>query len=57
VVEQAGQGDRAWALLAVGAPRPVVGDRLDAFVSADDSAGHQRNASFILLGLDHITAP
>ena len=58
VVEQAGQGDRAWALLAVGAPRPVVGDRLDAFVSADDSAGHQRSLllAAALAGLGRISA-
>lgn len=43
VVEQAGQGDRAWALLAIGAPRPVVGDRLDAYVSVDDSPDHLRS--------------
>lgn len=58
VVEQAGQGDRAWALLAVGAPRPVVGDRLDAFVSADDSAGRQRSLllAAALAGLGRINA-
>jgi hypothetical protein len=58
IVEQAGQGDRAWALLAVGAPRPVVGDRLDAFVSADDSAGHQRSLllAAALAGLGRINA-
>jgi hypothetical protein len=58
VVEQAGEGDRAWALLAVGAPRPVVGDRLDAFVSADDSAGRQRSQllAAALAGLGRITA-
>jgi len=58
VVEQAGQGDRAWALLAVGAPRPVVGDRLDAFVSADDSAGHLRSQMLAaaLAGLGRINA-
>jgi hypothetical protein len=58
IVEQAGQGDRAWALLAVGAPRPVVGDRLDAFVSADDSAGRQRSQllAAALAGLGRINA-
>ena len=58
IVEQAGQGDRAWALLAVGAPRPVVGDRLDAFVSADDSAGRQRSLllAAALAGLGRINA-
>jgi hypothetical protein len=58
IVEQAGEGDRAWALLAVGAPRPVVGDRLDAYVSADDSAGHQRSLllAAALAGLGRINA-
>ena len=58
MVEQAGQGDRAWALLAVGAPRPMVGDRLDAFVSADDSAGHLRSQMLAaaLAGLGRINA-
>jgi hypothetical protein len=58
VVEQEGQGDRAWALLAVGAPQPVVGDRLDAFVSADDSPGHQRSLllAAALAGLGRINA-
>jgi hypothetical protein len=58
IVEQAGQGDRAWALLAVGAPRPVVGDRLDAFVSADDSAGRRRSQllAAALAGLGRINA-
>jgi len=37
VIEATGQGSRAWALLAVGAPTPVVADRLDAYVAADDS--------------------
>jgi hypothetical protein len=58
IVEQVGQGDRAWALLAVGAPRPVVGDRLDAFVSADDSAGRLRSQllAAALAGLGRINA-
>jgi len=58
VVEQAGQGDRAWALLAVGAPRPVVGDRLDAYVSADDSPDHHRSQllAAALAGLGRINA-
>jgi hypothetical protein len=58
VVEQAGEGSRAWALLAVGAPRPVVADRLDAFVSADDSAGRQRSQllAAALAGLGRINA-
>ena len=39
-IEQSGDGDRAWALLAVGAPRPTVdvgAGRIEAFVGADDS--------------------
>jgi hypothetical protein len=45
-------------LLAVGAPRPVVGDRLDAYVSADDSPDHQRSQllAAALAGLGRISA-
>ncbi|MEA3043293.1 MAG: hypothetical protein QOH47_1131 [Sphingomonadales bacterium] len=58
VVDQAGEGGRAWALLAVGAPTPVVGDRLDAFVSADDSPGQLRSQllAAALAGLGRIGA-
>jgi len=58
VVEQAGEGSRAWALLAVGAPTPVVGDRLDAYVSADDSPGGLRSQLLAasLFGLGRIGA-
>jgi hypothetical protein len=58
VVEQAGEGNRAWALLAVGAPTPVVGDRLDAYVSADDSPGRLRSQllAAALAGLGRIGA-
>jgi hypothetical protein len=58
IVEQAGEGSRAWALLAVGAPRPVVADRLDAFIAADDSAGRQRSQLLAagLAGLGRISA-
>jgi len=58
VVEQSGEGNRAWALLAVGAPRAIVSDRLDAFVAADDSAGRQRSQllAAALAGLGRITA-
>lgn len=58
IVEQAGQGNRAWALLAVGAPTPVVGDRLDAYVSADDSPGRLRSQllAAALAGLGRIGA-
>jgi hypothetical protein len=56
VVEDADQGDRAWALLAVGAPRPVVSDRLDDFVAADESLDRQRSQllAAALLGLGRI---
>jgi len=58
VVEQAGQGSRAWALLAVGAPTPVVGDRLDAYVAADDSPEGLRSQLLAasLAGLGRISA-
>jgi len=58
IVEQAGEGSRAWALLAVGAPRPMAADRLDAFVAADDSAGRQRSQMLAaaLAGLGRISA-
>jgi hypothetical protein len=55
VVEGVGQGDRAWALLAVGAPTNVVGDRLGAYVSADDSGGLRGQLlAAALLGLGRI---
>jgi hypothetical protein len=58
IVEQAGEGSRAWALLAVGAPTPVVGDRLAAFASADDSPGRLRARllAAALAGLGRINA-
>ena len=58
IVEQAGQGDRAWALLAASAPTPVVGDRLGAYVSADDSPGRLRSQllAAALAGLGRINA-
>ena len=58
IVEQAGEGDRAWALLAVGAPRNLVADRLDDFVAADDSAGRRRSQllAAALAGLGRINA-
>lgn len=56
IVEEAGEANRAWALLAVGAARPVVDDRLGDFVSADDSAGQVRSQllAAALLGLGRI---
>ncbi|HEV2817580.1 MAG TPA: hypothetical protein VGW40_10235 [Allosphingosinicella sp.] len=58
IVEQTGEGSRAWALLAVGAPRAIVSDRLDAFVAADDSAGRLRSQllAAALAGLGRINA-
>jgi hypothetical protein len=58
VVEEADEANRAWALLAVGAPRPVVGDRLGDFAAADDSQGRQRSLllAAALAGLGRINA-
>ena len=45
IVEQA-ENDLAWAMLAVGAPQPSVGistGRIEAFMSADESAGRRRS--------------
>src|SRR6185436_9948101 len=42
VVEAKGESGRAWAMLALGAPRPVVATdsgRIQAFAAVDDSAG------------------
>jgi hypothetical protein len=46
VVEQTGESDRAWAMLAVGTERPAVtidSGRIDDFVSADDTRGQIRS--------------
>lgn len=61
LVEEAGLSDRAWALLAVGTPRPSVAldsGRLDAFGDADDSAGGRRTRLLVaaLAGLGRIGA-
>lgn len=61
VVEANGESDRAWALLAVGAPRlnvGVDGGRISSFVSADDSPGQKRGPMLVaaLAGLGRITA-
>ncbi len=58
VVDQAGQGDRAWALLAVGAPRAAASDHLDDYVSADDSEGKLRSQllAAALAGLGRISS-
>jgi hypothetical protein len=60
VVQESGD-DRAWALLAVGAPQPAVdlgSGRIDSFVDNDDSSGRRR-AQFLvaaLAGLGRIDA-
>ena len=60
LVEAAGEGDRAWAMLAVATPRPAVSlgaDRIEAFSAADDSAGRRRSGLLVaaLAGLERIT--
>jgi len=60
VVEEAGNSDRAWALLALGAPRPAVGidnGRIDAFAGADDSPDAMRSRLLVagLAGLGRIS--
>ena len=59
-VEELGNSDRAWALLALGAPRVVVGidnGRIDAFAGADDSPGAMRSRLLVagLAGLGRIS--
>lgn len=61
VVEQGGEGDRAWALLAVGGPNGAVGadsGRIGAFTDADDSPGRMRSQLLVasLAGLGRISA-
>ena len=61
VVESEGASDKAWALLALGAPRlnvAVDGGRISAFVGADDSPGQRRGPLLVagLAGLGRITA-
>jgi hypothetical protein len=60
LVEASGNADRAWAMLAVGAPRPMVsvdGGKLQSFARADDSPGGTRSLLFVaaLAGLGRIT--
>lgn len=60
VIEQDGSSDRAWALLAVGAPRPLVdvdSGRIDAFREADDSPGAMRSQLLVaaLTGLGRLS--
>jgi hypothetical protein len=61
LVEQSGAADRAWAMLAVGAPAALVsvdGGRLDTFAGADDSPGAIRSRLLVaaLAGLARIDA-
>jgi hypothetical protein len=61
LVEQSGAANRAWAMLAIGAPRPMVSidsDRLDAFAGADDSPGRRSSQLLVaaLAGLGRISA-
>jgi hypothetical protein len=61
VVEQSGTSGRAWAMLALGAPRPAVSldaGRIQAFVDADDSPGRRRGPILVaaLAGLGRISA-
>lgn len=60
VVEQGGASGRAWAMLALAAPRPGAIDtgKIQAFADGDDSVGKQRSALFVaaLAGLGRISA-
>lgn len=61
IVQEGGAGERAWALLAVAAPRPAVetdSGRIGSFLGADDSAGRRRSQLLIaaLAGLERIPA-
>lgn len=61
VVEANGSSDKAWALLALGAPRlsvAVDSSRISAFLSADDSPGQLRGPMLVagLAGLGRISA-
>ncbi len=59
-VAQDSGDDRAWAMLAVGAPRAVVdlgAARVQAFIEADDSAGRRRAQLLVaaLIGLGRVS--
>jgi len=61
LIEQGGEGGRAWAMLAVATPRPMVSidsGRLESFAGSDDSRGHRRSQLLVaaLAGLDRIDA-
>jgi hypothetical protein len=60
VIEANGSSDKAWALLALGAPRlnvAVDSSRIGAFMSADDSPGQRRGPMLVagLAGLGRIS--
>jgi hypothetical protein len=61
VIEESGASDKAWAMLALAAPRlnvAVDGGRIQAFVGADDSPGQRRGPLLVaaLAGLGRISA-
>lgn len=61
LVDQSGTSGRAWAMLALGTPRPAVSldaGRIRAFVEADDSPGRRRGPLLVagLAGLGRISA-
>jgi hypothetical protein len=61
LIEQGGAADRAWAMLAVGAPAGAVSvdsGQLDSFAGADDSNGQRRSRLLVaaLAGLGRIDA-
>jgi hypothetical protein len=58
IVRESGD-DRAWAMLALGSPRPSVdlgSGRIESFIGADDSAGRRRSQMLVaaLVGLGRI---
>jgi len=59
LIEANGEADRAWAMLAVAAPRPMVSTaarRLESYAQADDSPGRRRSQLLVaaLAGLERI---
>lgn len=59
VVEESGD-DRAWAMLALGAPRPAVdlsAGRIETYIDNDDSVGRRRSQMLVaaLVGLGRIS--
>ena len=60
VVEDGGGGQRGWAMLALGAPRPAVdlgAGRVESFIDSDDSRGRRRSQLLVagLAGLERIS--